>query len=111
MGDQGLEKVCNIRDPWRPRCTLGVTSELNFLFQIFIIFVIKNECQIIFNGKRNENFIPVALVCLKLFSFLKKLYFQLSTHRLHLGRRGSKNVNKHKQWSPIKVVSLATYVS
>jgi hypothetical protein len=28
--------------------------------------------------------------------FFKKFLVQLSTHRLRLGRRGSKNVNKHK---------------
>jgi hypothetical protein len=32
MEGHGFEKMFYVHDPWRPRCTLGVTTELNFLF-------------------------------------------------------------------------------
>jgi hypothetical protein len=57
---------------------------------------IKNDCQIIFNTYRYEILSPLVIVPFKLSSFLKNL----STHRLHLGRRGSKNVNKHISKKP-----------
>jgi hypothetical protein len=71
---------------------------MNFL----ITCVIKNLCQIISNGKLYS--LGHCLIQIVKFSF-KKFLVQLSTHRLHFGRRGSKNVNKQKARSPIMVDS------